>query len=56
MYLPMNDSTPITSHPSARVLNNLRAFARAYRPNNPELEVATFATEEGKKSVVLLKA
>lgn len=52
----MNDSTPIMPQPSARVLHQLRAFARAYRPNNPELEVATFATEEGKKSVVLLKA
>ena len=52
----MNDSTPIMSQPSARVLNNLRAFARAYRPKNPELEVASFATEYGKKSVVLLKS
>lgn len=52
----MNDSTPVTSSPSQRVLKELRAFARAYLPKNPELEVANFATPEGEKAVVLLKA
>lgn len=52
----MTDSTPIPSSPSPRVLQNLRAFARAYRPQRPELEMANFATEEGEKAVVILKA
>jgi hypothetical protein len=51
----MNDSTPLSSSPSQRVLQNLRAFARAYRPQNSELEVAKFSTPEGEKAVVLLK-
>jgi hypothetical protein len=55
-HLPMTDSTPIPSSPSPRVLQNLRSFARAYRPQNPELEVANFATEQGETSVVILKA
>ena len=55
-HLPMTDSTPIPSSPSPRVLQNLRAFARAYRPQPPELEMANFATEEGEKAVVILKA
>ena len=50
----MNDSTSLSSSPSQRVLQNLRAFARAYRPQNPELEVAKFSTPEGEKAVVLL--
>jgi len=54
-HLPMTDSTPVPSSPSPRVLQNLRAFARAYRPKNPELEVANFATEQGEKTVVMLK-
>ena len=55
-HLPMTDSTPIPSSPSPRVLQNLRAFARAYRPQRAELEMANFATEEGEKAVVILKA
>lgn len=51
----MTDSTPVPSSPSPRVLQNLRAFARAYRPKNPEIEVANFATEQGEKTVVILK-
>lgn len=51
----MTDSTPISSHPSPRVLQNLRAFARAYRPQQLELETVHFTTEQGSKSVVILK-
>ncbi len=51
----MTDSTPVPSSPSPRVLQNLRAFARAYRPKNPEIEVTNFATEQGEKTVVMLK-
>lgn len=52
----MTDSTPLSSHPSPRVLHNLRAFARAYRPQQPELETIHFTTEQGPASVVILKS
>lgn len=51
----MNDSTLMCTSPSARVLQNLRTFARAYRPKDAKLEVANFTTEQGDKSVVIMK-